>query len=66
VIRVEERAEGCGFGPHWRAEGNGNDRRREGARGGGGDRCGATNDVEMREGGEQRAQCREAEAGACL
>jgi hypothetical protein len=44
--------------------GNGNGRQREGARGGGGDRRGATNDAEMRERGEQRARYGKAEAGA--
>jgi hypothetical protein len=53
---------GCGFGPHRRVGGNGNGRRREGARGSGGDRCGATKGAEMRERGEQRARCGEAEA----
>jgi hypothetical protein len=64
MVGEEERAQGCGFGPHWRAGGNGNGRRREGARGCGGDRCGVTKGAKMREGGEQRVQCGEAAAGA--
>jgi hypothetical protein len=66
VVREEERAKGCSFGPHRRAGGNGNGWRREGARGSGGDSCGATKGAEMREGGEQLARCRELEVGACL
>jgi hypothetical protein len=55
---------GCDFGPHQRAGGNGNGQRQ--ARGSGGDRCGATKGTEMRDGGEQRVRCGEAEAGACF
>jgi hypothetical protein len=57
---------GFDFGPHRRAGGNGNGRRREGARDGGGDQCGETRGAEMRGGEEWRVQCGEAEVGHAL